>query len=206
VLSQRLIESFNPEDGSSLISLVDSMPIMTCKGRNRTGKVALDITSKGYCSTKNQYYYGMKLHALGFQRKGTIPFPESILFTTAAENDLTVFQQARGEKLVHRTIFGDKIYIDTKYFNRDKTEVQKPEMLTPVRTVKTEVKRITRFNKATNELFSTAVSRVRQPIEAFFNWLNEITNIQRAHKVRSTSGLLIHAIGKIVVAFIHLIL
>jgi hypothetical protein len=50
-----------------------------------------------------------------------------------------------------------------------------------------------------------SVSGVRQPIEAFFNQLNEITNIQRTHKVRSTPGLFIHAIGKIAVAFIYLI-
>jgi hypothetical protein len=125
VLAQRLIESFKPEDCNSLISLIDSMPIMTCKGRNRTGKVAVDITSKGYCSTKNQYYYGMKLHALAFQRKGTIPFPESILFTTAAENDLTVFKQAWGEMLVHRTVFGDKMYADRQYFNHTKNRSAK---------------------------------------------------------------------------------
>jgi hypothetical protein len=188
-----------------MISLVDSMPIMTCRGRNRTGKVALEITSKGYCSTKNQYYYGIKLHALGFQRKGAIPFPESIFFTTAAENDLSVFKQVWGEKLGHRTVFGDKIYADTQYFNQAKTKSQKLEMLTPVKAVKGQAECITQFNKAASELFSAAVSKVRQPIEAFFNRLNELTNIQRAHKVRSTRGLLIHAVGKIAIAFIYLI-
>ena len=36
------------------------MPIITCCGRNRTGKVARDIADKGYCSTKNLYYHGLK--------------------------------------------------------------------------------------------------------------------------------------------------
>jgi hypothetical protein len=57
-------------------------------------------------------------------------------------------------------------------------------------------------NKAYNDLFSAAVSKVRQPIESFFNWLNEHTNIQRTQKVRSTKGLLIHTMGKIASAFI----
>jgi len=35
--------------------------------------------------------------------------------------------------------------------------------------------------------------------------LNEKTTIQRAHKVRSTKGLLVHTMGKIAIAFIYLI-
>ncbi len=60
-------------------------------------------------------------------------------------------------------------------------------------------------DKAFNDLFSSAVSKIRQPIEAFFNWLNEKTNIQRVMKVRSTAGLLVHIFGKLAVAFIYLI-
>jgi hypothetical protein len=147
----------------------------------------------------------MKLYALGYQRQGTIPFPERVIFTTAAENDLTVFKQAWGETLVHRTVFGDKMYADTQYFNHTKTEAQKLEMFTPAKAVKAEAECITQFNKAANDLFSAAVSRVRQPIEAFFNWLNELTNIQKANKVRSAPGLLVHAFGKMAIAFIYLI-
>ncbi len=61
-------------------------------------------------------------------------------------------------------------------------------------------------NKAADDLFSKAVSKVRQPIEALFNWLIEKTDIQRASKVRSTKGLMVHVFGKIAAAFINLIL
>jgi hypothetical protein len=40
-----------------------------------------------------------------------------------------------------------------------------------------------------------AVSRVRQPIESLLNWLEEQTKIQRASKIRSSSGLLVHVFG-----------
>ena len=53
--------------------------------------------------------------------------------------------------------------------------------------------------KAADDLFSTAVSKRRQPVESMFNWL-----IQKASKVRSTKGLLIHAFGRLAVAFITL--
>ena len=78
-------------------------------------------------------------------------------------------------------------------------------MLTPVKAVRGESEVEKQRNKAFNDLFSTAVSKVRQPIESFFNQLNEKTKIQEAQKVRSTSGLLIHTMGKIAVAFIYLI-
>ena len=74
LLSYRLIESFQPANCDSLVSLIDSMLIITCAGRNKTGKVATEITSKGYCSTKNLYYFGMKLHEIAVRRKGIVPF------------------------------------------------------------------------------------------------------------------------------------
>ncbi len=49
--------------------------------------------------------------------------------------------------------------------------------------------------KAADDLFSTAVSKVRQPVEAIFNWLIEEIDIQKASKVRSTKGLMVHAFG-----------
>jgi hypothetical protein len=47
--------------------IVDSFPIVTYKGRNRTGKVKREIADKGFCSTKNMYCYGLKLHLLGYR-------------------------------------------------------------------------------------------------------------------------------------------
>ena len=87
----------------------------------------------------------------------------------------------------------------------NKQQEQEVTMLTPVKAIKGEETIITQREKAAKDLFSTAVSKVRHPIESFFNWLNEKTNIQRAMKVRSTSELLVHTMGKIAIAFIYLI-
>ena len=205
VLSTGLISSFMPADCNKGISLVDSLPIITCAGRNRQGKVAREITAKGYCSTKNMYYYGLKLHALTLRREGTIPFPKSLMVTPAEDNDLTVFKQARGDYISDTVIFGDKIYSDFEYFNDDKKQNRNIEMYTPVKAIKGQSEQEKQRQKAYNDLFSTAVSKIRQPIESFFNWLNEKTTIQRAQKVRSTKGLLVHTMGKIAIAFIYLI-
>ncbi len=133
VLSTRLISSFMPADRDKGISLIDSLPVMTCAGRNRQGKIAREITSKGYCSTKNRYYYGLKLHALTLRREGKIPFPDSLMFTPAEDNDLTTFKQLWGDHICNTRIFGDKIYSDFEYFSDNKKQKQNIEMLTPVK-------------------------------------------------------------------------
>src|SRR5215510_3417196 len=204
VLAMRLFILFFPEDCDTEISLTDSMPIVTCKSRNRTAKVAREIVDKGYCSTKNMYFFGMRLHFLGYRRPGTVPFPEYIGITAASENDLTAFKEIFGDKIYNRVIFGDKIYSDKPYFDMKETE-RNIVMLTPVKLKKGEADSIRQREKAYRDLFGAAVSKIRQPVESFFNWINEKTKIQEAQKVRSTKGLLTHIFGKIAAAFMYLI-
>ncbi len=47
---------------------------------------------------------------------------------------------------------------------------------------------------------STLVSRVRQPIESIFNWIEEKTGIEVASKVRSYKGLMVHVFGRLAAA------
>lgn len=112
VLVETMIQSFRSRDCDSLISIVDSMPIVTCKGKNRKGKVVTEITSKGYCSTKNMFYYGMKLHMVGQRRVGTIPFLEMMVMTLASEHDLSVFKNECVPYLKGKNVFVDKNYSD----------------------------------------------------------------------------------------------
>jgi len=195
-------DTYLPADCNVDVSLVDSFPIITCSGK-RKGKVATEITNKGYCATKSLYYYGLKLHALAFSTPNKIPFPEGIVLTPASENDLNVFKQEWGN-ISNRTYYGDKIYIDSKFFE-DLALNFNSFMHTPVKAVKGQSEAIKQRNKAADDLFSKAVSKVRQPIESLFNWLIVKTDIQRASKVRSTKGLLVHVFGKIAAAFIYLI-
>jgi hypothetical protein len=79
-------------------------------------------------------------------------------------------------------------------------------MLTPIKLKKGEPENLRQFDKAYNDLYSRDVSAVRQPIEAFFNAIIEKTDIQRASKVRSSKGLLVHLFGKIAAVFLNPIL
>ena len=114
-LVKHLITFFKPTDCDPMTSLIDSMPIITCAEKNKNGKVATGIATKEYCSTKNMYYLGLKLHTLAFRREGTIPFPKMIILSSAEENDLTVLKREAADILIKRKIFADKIYSDFSY-------------------------------------------------------------------------------------------
>jgi len=51
-----------------------------------------------------------------------------------------------------------------------------------------------------DKMYSRAVSQVRQPIEAFFNWIIEKVGMQKASKVRSEKGLFVHVYGRFAAA------
>ena len=90
-LSSQLSGIFKPSDCQEDTVIVDSMPINHMLQKKPSRKVAWDITDKGYCSTKNLYYHGLKLHMIGYRRKGHLPRPCRIALSPASENDLKVF-------------------------------------------------------------------------------------------------------------------
>ena len=187
------LENLESTSFSKEISVMDSLPIILCSGK-RYGVVAPELSEKSYCSTKGIYYWGVKLHAIAFSRKGKLPFPEFLGITSAAENDLEAVRNVL-PGLFNRTICADKAYADKTL--QDTLKRNNSDLLTPIKLIKGESKQTRQFKKAADDLFSTAVSVVRQPIESFFNWLIEKTDIQNASKVRNTKGLLLHTFGAI---------
>lgn len=181
------------------ISLVDSLPIMLCSGK-RQGKVALEIADKTFCATKSIYYFGVKLHFVAFRRVKKLPLPEFISLTNASEFDLTALKPIVS-KLTNRAIFADKAYAD-KLLNEQLLKDSNTYIYTPVKLIKGEHESVRQFKKAADDLFSTAVSIVRQPIESLFSFLIERTKIQNASKVRATNGLYSHIWGSIATALL----
>lgn len=199
---EHIISNYVPADAQSDVFLVDSLPIVTCKGRNRHAKVAREYVTKGYCSTKNMYYYGLKLHALTMRRKGALPFLHQLYVSSAEENDLTCFKEAWGDSLKGVQVFADKAYVDATYFEKRQKPPQQMDLFAPIKDVKGMPECLRQRDKAYKDLYGTAVSKVRQPIEAFFNWLIEKSNIQNAQKVRSAAGLWAHTFGKLTIALL----
>ena len=92
------------------------MPIIACQGKSKTEKMVTEIATKRYYSTKNMYYFGLKLHTFAFYRKGTIPFSKMIILSLIEENDLTVFKKEATDSLAHKNIFANKIYSDFSFW------------------------------------------------------------------------------------------
>jgi len=176
--------------------LTDSMPIITCAG-NRDGKVARSITNKGYNSTKKIHFYGIKLHALSICEQGTLPALEYLILSSASEHDLNA-QREILKNTSDQYVFADKAFKDSDLEKEYKKNGG--ELLIPVKYKKGQPKEDKQRHKSADDLYSKAVSSIRQPIESFFGWIIEKTDIQRASKVRSMKGLLVHTFGKITAA------
>ena len=176
------------------IGLMDSMPISLAKAkRSYTAKVAPDFANKGYCASKSMYYYGVKIHLLGLRRPGTLPVPEYIGVTPGSDHDLTTFREI--EPYLHNMeLFVDKAYAD-ELLQKTAQQERKLTIRTPVKRKKGQ-----KYLEVDDQWLSTAVSRVRQPIESLFNWIEEKTGIQSASKVRSYKGLLVHVFGRLAAA------
>lgn len=176
------------------IRLMDSLPITLAHAkRSSQARVAPEIANTGYCSSKGEYYYGVKVHLFGRRRPGTLPLPDYIGLTPASEHDLAAFRQIAPE------LHGGELYLDKAYINellRQSSQTEQHLTLwTPVKKAKGQA-----YLEPFDQWLSTAVSRVRQPIESLFNWIEEKTGIQRASKVRSYNGLLVHVFGRLAAA------
>lgn len=192
LISSELSSTLNSQ---FLIGLTDSMPIiMAQRGRRFHAKVAPELATKnGYCATKKLYYYGVKLHVIGYQQEGTLPIPMGIGLTNAGMNDRKAFEQILPELPDNMVAcYADKAY---QIENQPIRVEHKTAICTPVKKEKGQD-----YLDAADQLLSTAISRIRQPIESFFNWVNEKTGIQIASKVRSYRGLMVHVFGRLAAA------
>ena len=175
--------------------IVDSCPIILAKGpRSGHAKVAPELCEKSYNSSRKEWYYGIKLHAVVARKPGHLPVPLSLLASGAAQHDLPAAKQIMED---HISLKPGKLYADKAYIDADWAALLKQnhalQLLTP------------RKKRNGGDTFSTFVSSIRQPIECFFNWLNRLTNIQSASMVRSLSGLLLHVFGRIAAALAALL-
>ena len=151
------------------------------------------MANKGYCASKGEYYYGVKLHVPGLRRAGTLPLPSYPCLTPAADHDLTAFRQI-APRIQGGELYVDKAYADELLKQTCRTE-QELMMLNPIKKAEGQA-----YLDPADQLWSTAVSRVRQPIESLFNRIEQKTGIRRASKVRSSNGLLVHFFGRLVAA------
>ena len=124
-----------------------------------------------------------------------MPFPDYIGITPASENDGKVLENLL-PYLPKNSAYGDKAY---EYLKPIALE-QGIDLLTPIKRKKGQL-----YLDVADQWLSRSVSQVRQPIESLFNWINEKTGIEKASKVRSSSGLLVHVFGRLAAAMFMLV-
>lgn len=180
-------------DNSQRIIVIDSLPIMLSKGfRSLKSKTANQICNKGYCSSKNEHYYGVKFHLFADRNNNSLAIPKQLSITKASTHDLTAVKEFFPEFSGYK-ILGDKAYSSAPI--KKMLAEQKVEIHTPVKLSKSK-----KYLTGDEKVYSKMVSSLRQSIEIFFSWIIEKTNIQKASKVRSEKGLIAHIFGRFTAA------
>ena len=98
--------------------LMDSCPIILAKGsRSGKAKVAGELCEKSYNSSRQEWYYGMKLHVVAARDPGHLPIPLCLMASGAAQHDLPAAKQILEDHLVLRQgkLYADKAYIDAAW-------------------------------------------------------------------------------------------
>lgn len=190
LLLQAKLDTPNPDFSAD--SVIDSFPVMLSTGsKAKKCQTAPELADFGYCASKDIYYHGVKLHNLAIRRLKSLPLPFQVFFSSASKHDLTAFKQ-QNPIIPTPNLFADKAYADQEL--ELELQAKGVRLLTPPKKKNNEPPQ---FHEP---LWSKFISRFKQPIESFFNWLDQKTDYQKASKVRSTEGLLVHCYGKLAFA------
>ena len=196
-IAARLLDTLADTQAAEVDHVIDSLPVMLASGSfSRRARVARDVANVGYCAAKRLHFHGVRLHFIAARRNGRLPLPKTVWLREASVHDLTSVKEQR-ICLPNSTLFGDKAFCDRAL--KVHLGEQNTELLVPKK--KPKGKELNCFEKERNRL----ISKIRQPIESFFNWLIAKTQIQRASLVRSTDGLLVHCFGKLTFALLLLV-
>lgn len=170
--------------------LTDSMPVVVAKaGRSNIARAASDLCDKGYCASKKMYFYGVKLHGLCQSQYHKIPKMHYFRVAPASHGDITVAKDIL-QTAENINVYGDKAFADASW--QAELKMRNVTLYTPIKLKKGQ-----KTLDAADKLWSRAVSSFRQPIESFFAWLQDKTQIQFASKIRSANGLIAFLFARI---------
>lgn len=161
-LVEILLRDLPIKANQDLPALMDSFPIILAQqGRRFKACVAQEIASpNGYCASKKLHYYGVKLHVVGQYETGSLPLPIGLSLTDAGTADVKVLDDMEQDFPEGLRLFGDKAY---QKANQPIANKGRFILYTPVKKQKGQ-----EMLDAADRLLSTAISKVRQPIESFF--------------------------------------
>jgi len=181
-------------DSSHADFIYDSMPIVVAgSARSGRAKVAAEFCSKGYCASKDMWYYGSKLHIIAQANHKAMPTPTLMQISKASEHDRKI-AECMLDDVYNARIFADMALLDDEWKAKMLSQ-NNVTILTPVKRKKGQ-----KVLTSADKLFSRATSSVKQAVESLNNWIIEKTNVQKASKVRSDAGLAVFLFAKIACA------
>jgi hypothetical protein len=167
--------------------IIDSCPIeITSKHRCNQSKTVNEIVTYSYCASKQNFYYGVKLHILAICQDQKLPIPCYIRISEGSMFDIKALEVLEVKNI---TINTDLAYQSDELSKKMKANVCALKM--PRKNTKGK------FCFEGKDTANIDVSKKRQPIECLLSWLNEKTNIQDAHFIRSLKGLFLHVWGSL---------
>lgn len=158
---------------NSKYKIVDSFPLINNKfGRAYFGKRLRDISSYGYCASKKETYYGIKVHVVTDLYGNPIDY---VLTKANIDNRDVLFELS---SLVNiDVLFGDKGYVGN--INEELKQEKNIKLYA--------LKRANSKNPLPHK-FRNLISKLRRRIETTFYQLNECFNIERV-RANSKIGL-----------------
>lgn len=160
-----------PRNENCECKIVDSFPLIVNKfGRAYFGKRLREYSSYGYCASKKETYYGMKVHAITDLNGNPIDY----LLTKANVDDREALYEL-SDKISIDTLFGDKGYVG-----------QVSKELKQERGIKLYALKRGNSKNPLPKSFRNLISKFRRRIESTFNQLIEHFDIER---VRANSIL-----------------
>ena len=112
-LAEHWMDRLTEISGTDMSYLVDSCPIILAKQkRSSHAKIAPELCDKGYNSSRDEYFYGVKLHAFATHHAGNLPTACAVMISRASEHDLPI---ARKMMDACTPFFGGVLFADKAY-------------------------------------------------------------------------------------------
>ena len=167
----KTIRTKMPRNENSECKIVDSFPLVVNKfGRAHFGKRLREYSSYGYCASKKETYYGMKVHVVTDLYGNPIDY----LLTKASVDDRDALYEL-SDMVNIQTLFGDKGYVGNI-----------SEELKNEKSINLYALKRGNSKKPLPKPFRNMISKFRRRIESTFNQLIEHFDIER---VRANSML-----------------
>lgn len=141
--------------------MIDSFPVAVCQNiRIWHSRIYRGEEYRGYCSSKKQYFYGLKVHMIVTKDGKPIEFT----FTPGSHSDIATFKKMRIDLKPESIIYGDKAYND--YSHED--------IVNEAANIKIISQRKNNSKRQWSTALNYVLSKTRKRIETTFSCITQL--------------------------------